>query len=305
MEEFKLTYETTFPAEVTATNGTKDGMKVTWNKTVADLKNDVADLRNQIQQMKECLNSLCQNNQENILIATGTNDVSTKPQLSISPNPTHSTATITISANDKLQSLIVKITDVSGKTIRSFNSKSLTEKILVRPRLIERIRKSIPDGYSAHMACFNVTHHERNLAVQLGIPIFGCDPDLLHLGSKSNSRKIFRECGIPVPAGFEDLYTKEDIVNALAELKSQNPSLRKAVIKMNDAFSGEGNLPMKQLLPKRTTVGPVTPGEVFVHDTDPFRAMRIRRGKKPSFAQRNTESREVIARHSVRIMSLQ
>lgn len=41
MEEFKLTYETTFPAEVTATNGTKDGMKVTWNKTVADLKNDV------------------------------------------------------------------------------------------------------------------------------------------------------------------------------------------------------------------------------------------------------------------------
>ncbi|MBS1515516.1 MAG: hypothetical protein JSS63_10805 [Bacteroidetes bacterium] len=41
MEEFKLVYETTFPGEVTATNGTKDGMKVTWNKTVADLKNDV------------------------------------------------------------------------------------------------------------------------------------------------------------------------------------------------------------------------------------------------------------------------
>ncbi len=41
MEEFKLTYETTFAAEVTATNGTKDGMKVTWNKTVADLKDDI------------------------------------------------------------------------------------------------------------------------------------------------------------------------------------------------------------------------------------------------------------------------
>jgi hypothetical protein len=41
MEEFKLNYEFTFPAEVIATNGTKDGMKVTWNKTVADLKDDV------------------------------------------------------------------------------------------------------------------------------------------------------------------------------------------------------------------------------------------------------------------------
>ena len=119
--------------------------------------------------------------------------------------------------------------------------RSLTEKILERPRLIERIRKSIPPGHAAHMACFNVTPYERTLAVQLNIPIFGCDPDLLDLGSKSNSRKTFRECGLPIPPGFEDLYTTEDIINALAELKLQNPGLRKAVVKMNDGFSGEGN----------------------------------------------------------------
>src|SRR4030095_15132253 len=86
------------------------------------------------------------------------------------------------------------------------SSKSLTEKILERPRLIERIRKSIPPGSAAHMACFNVTPRERTLAVRLGIPVFGCDPDLLDLGSKSNSRKIFRECGIPLAPGFEDLH---------------------------------------------------------------------------------------------------
>ncbi len=91
------------------------------------------------------------------------------------------------------------------------------------------------------MACFNVTHHERRLAVQLNIPIFGCDPDLLDLGSKSSSRKIFKECGIPAPPGFEDLHTTDDIVNALARLKSEHPEMRKAVIKMNDGFSGEGN----------------------------------------------------------------
>jgi len=119
--------------------------------------------------------------------------------------------------------------------------KSLTEKILERPRLIERIRQSIPSGYAAHMACFNVTSYERTLAVRLNIPVFGCDPELLDLGNKSNSRKIFRECGIPAPTGFEDLRTLEDIANALVDLKMQNPALKKAVVKINDGFSGEGN----------------------------------------------------------------
>lgn len=119
--------------------------------------------------------------------------------------------------------------------------KSLTEKILERPRLIDRIRQSIPDNQFAHMACFNVTEKERSLAVQLGIPIYGCDPSLFHLGNKSNSRKVFRECGLNAPAGFEDLYTEEEIINALINLKKQNPLLRKAVVKLNDGFSGDGN----------------------------------------------------------------
>jgi hypothetical protein len=119
--------------------------------------------------------------------------------------------------------------------------KSLTEKILDRPRLIERIKKSIPPGAAAHMACFNVTPFERTLSVQLNIPIFGCDPDLLVFGNKSNSRKIFAECGIPAAPGFEDLHSLDEIIHALADLKLNYPSLKKAVIKMNDGFSGEGN----------------------------------------------------------------
>ena len=121
------------------------------------------------------------------------------------------------------------------------SSKSLTKKILERPRLIQRIRESIPPDHGVHMACFNVTPFERSLAVQLQVPIFGCDPDLYELGSKSNSRKIFKECGIPVADGFEDLRTEDDIVNALLKLKQQDKSLRKAVVKINDGFSGDGN----------------------------------------------------------------
>ena len=119
--------------------------------------------------------------------------------------------------------------------------KPLTQKLLERPRLLQRIRECIPADHEAHMACFNVTALERSLAIQLQVPIYGCDPDLFDLGNKSNSRKIFKECNIPVPPGFEDLRTEKDIIKSLAKLKQENPELRKAVVKVNDGFSGDGN----------------------------------------------------------------
>ncbi|HVZ96591.1 MAG TPA: hypothetical protein VG847_06935 [Chitinophagaceae bacterium] len=98
--------------------------------------------------------------------------------------------------------------------------KSLTEKILERPRLIERIKKSIPDNHTAHLACFNVTEAERQLAVKLQVPIYGCNPDLLYLGTKSYSKKIFRECNVLTPEGFEDCRTEEHLIQSLVLLKN-------------------------------------------------------------------------------------
>jgi hypothetical protein len=118
---------------------------------------------------------------------------------------------------------------------------SLTQKILDRPRVIDELRRAIPDPAAAHMTCFAVSELERQLALKLAIPIYGCDPSLLHWGSKSGSRKIFREAGIDMPAGFEDLASGDDVARALSELKSQKPSLAKAVVKINEGFSGEGN----------------------------------------------------------------
>jgi hypothetical protein len=118
---------------------------------------------------------------------------------------------------------------------------ALTRKILERPRVLERIREAIPDLASAHMTCFTVTELERKLSLQLDLPIYGCDPSLLHWGSKSGSRKIFREAGIDMPLGFEDLADADGVAGALAELKAKKPELRKAVVKLNEGFSGEGN----------------------------------------------------------------
>lgn len=119
--------------------------------------------------------------------------------------------------------------------------KSLTRKVLERPRLVRRIRNAIRDPASAHMTCFNSTPLERTLAVRLNIPLYACDPARADLGSKSNSRKLFRSAGVDLPPGMEDLRDVADIAEALATLKHQDPKLRRAVIKLNEGFSGEGN----------------------------------------------------------------
>jgi hypothetical protein len=118
---------------------------------------------------------------------------------------------------------------------------SLTRKILERPRVLDRIREAVPDRASAHMTCFTVTELERKLALALSLPIYGCDPSLLHWGSKSGSRKIFGEAGIESPLGYEDLADADDLARGLAELKTRKPTLARAVVKLNEGFSGEGN----------------------------------------------------------------
>jgi hypothetical protein len=82
---------------------------------------------------------------------------------------------------------------------------------------------------------------ERRLALRLDIPMNGLDPDLLHFGTKSGNRKIFREAGVRFPAGFEDLQSEEDIVRALGDLRKRRPDIQRAVIKLNEGFGGEGN----------------------------------------------------------------
>lgn len=118
---------------------------------------------------------------------------------------------------------------------------SLTEKILKRPRLIQRIKEHIKFPELAHMVCFNETVAEKQLALKLDIPVYGCDPSLYYLGTKSGSRRIFKKLSLNMPPGIEDLNSETEIAAALAQLKSENPNLRKAVIKLNDGFSGDGN----------------------------------------------------------------
>ena len=121
------------------------------------------------------------------------------------------------------------------------SARALSDKILERPRLLARLRDAIIDPESAHLSCFNATPRERSLAVQLGIPLYACDPSLAHLGSKSGSRELFRAAGVALPPGYERLRDEHDAASAIVALRRDAPTLRRVVVKLEDGFSGEGN----------------------------------------------------------------
>src|SRR5882724_8438321 len=87
----------------------------------------------------------------------------------------------------------------------------LSDKLLARPRLIQRIRSLIMDPDRAHLVPFNTTNREKELALRLGIPMYGADPKLFPLGTKSGCRQIFTEEDVPHPLGHENLANKEDV----------------------------------------------------------------------------------------------
>lgn len=117
----------------------------------------------------------------------------------------------------------------------------LSTKLLERPSLLRAIREMIPNPRRSHLVAYNATERERDIALCLGVPMYGADPRLAPLGGKSGCRRIFRELGVPHPAGAEDLHTLDDVVAALVRLRAVRPGMGEAIVKLNDGVSGTGN----------------------------------------------------------------
>lgn len=88
---------------------------------------------------------------------------------------------------------------------------------------------------------FNVSRLEMELAVQLGIPVYGPDPSLDHWGTKNGSRTIFAEEGVPHPAGVEGISTVNEVVAGVESIRRLRPDIRKVIVKLDRAVSGLGN----------------------------------------------------------------
>jgi PGM1 C-terminal domain/ATP-grasp domain len=117
----------------------------------------------------------------------------------------------------------------------------LSDKLLERPRLIERIRSLIMDPDRAHLVPFNTTNREKELALRLGIPMYGADPKFFPLGTKSGCRQIFIEENVPHPLGRENIGSQDELFNAIVDMRVAKPCIEQVMVKLNEGVSGEGN----------------------------------------------------------------
>jgi hypothetical protein len=126
-------------------------------------------------------------------------------------------------------------------SVHDSSPRPLTQKILERPRLLERIRAAIPDLERAYMTVFRASPLERRLATLLDIPLNAADPGLEPLCAKSAGRQMLREAGVEVPLGCEGLRDEGDLVSALQRLAAERPGLRRAVVKLERSDWEEGH----------------------------------------------------------------
>ncbi len=117
----------------------------------------------------------------------------------------------------------------------------LSLKILKRPTLINKIRSLTLNPDRAHMIPFNTTPLERDLAIQLGIPMYASDPKFFEFGTKSGCRQIFSDEGVTHPLGENNLYCMNDLIAAIKMIRQEKPKIRDILVKLNEGVSGDGN----------------------------------------------------------------
>jgi hypothetical protein len=116
----------------------------------------------------------------------------------------------------------------------------LSRKLVARPGAVERIRRLIGEPEMAVIVPFCMTADEVALAEQLQLPIYGCDPKLGWLGSKTGSRCVFADEDVRHPIGL-DVRGTDDLSGALEELRQRSPAAQFAVLKLDRGVSGLGN----------------------------------------------------------------
>ncbi|MBA2426684.1 MAG: ATP-grasp domain-containing protein [Actinobacteria bacterium] len=133
------------------------------------------------------------------------------------------------SARDRLILLSLNDGEIEG----------LTRKLLRDQRALRRVKDLVGGAPGAYVLPFNVTTAEADFATTVGASLYGPSPELVPLGSKSGSRKVAREAGVPLLEGAEDLYSLEGVERALGRLKRRGTEA--GVVKLNNGFSGQGN----------------------------------------------------------------
>lgn len=120
------------------------------------------------------------------------------------------------------------------------STRSLAEKLLDRPDLLDGIRRIVA-GRTAFIEPWNVTEPEVAVALELGLPVNGTAPALRCEAFKSAGRRLFHRTGVPTPLGREDVHTVDDVAAAAEWVRAARPDVPAVVVKHDDSGAGDGN----------------------------------------------------------------
>lgn len=118
---------------------------------------------------------------------------------------------------------------------------SLSTVLLYSPRCLKRLRNFIR-GKNAYIVPGVVGVDEVKLAVKLGCPLLGADPDTAAIfGSKSGAKRVFQVANVNTAPGAYDLDSLDKLVDELARLMLAHPQFPRWMLKLDDAFGGNGH----------------------------------------------------------------
>lgn len=118
---------------------------------------------------------------------------------------------------------------------------ALVHKVLDNPGIIEKIKNELDNPERTVLRTYNVTEAERELAIKLGVPLFGSGQKFDFIGTKSGARKMFRLAKANTIPGFEDIMHFNDLIASIVKLIKKYPNYKKLMIKRNYSSSGKGN----------------------------------------------------------------
>ena len=120
------------------------------------------------------------------------------------------------------------------------SARGIAAKLLDRPDLVEQLRRQVAGGLSV-IEPWNVTDAEVAVALAIGAPVNGGPHELWPLGFKSASRRLFREAGVPVPLGVEDVHDSAEVAAAVDGMRRTCPLLDQVVVKLDNSGAAQGN----------------------------------------------------------------